>query len=188
MGWNMLEYTSYVFPFLPISYCFVLFVSLIFPAFFHLSRFYWFISYIFLSQLFLWFSRINFFLPFVDLFLLPSLTSVLTWLVIKNSEFYRLTFNFNFRSSTLIASIQNTVVQWIELQGYRSGSHRRPPNIRGLWICGPPRWRPVNMWGAHSIPLWGRNESCGSSIFCDWNRYNTTRLDTLQGNFFLSVT
>ena len=24
-------------------------------------------------------------------------------------------------------------------------------------------------------------------FFCDYNRYNTTRLDTLQGNFFLKV-
>ena len=35
--------------------------------------------------------------------------------------------------------MQNIVVQWIELQGKRCGSRRRPLNIPGLWICVTPK-------------------------------------------------
>ena len=46
-------------------------------------------------------------------------------------------------NTVLSTSIQNTVVQWIELIWKRCGSRRRPLNIQSSWICGAPGWRPV---------------------------------------------
>ena len=54
----------------------------------------------------------------------------------------------------LASPIQNTVVQWKELQGKRCGSHKRHVNMQGLLICKSPQMEACEyVWGTLSTRI-----------------------------------